>query len=144
MKLPRPRLPRLLAVALASLLLIGVGSLITSCGARSPLGKGDDPATDAATDGSDDGGDGGSDAPLIWPDGPRRDRQLPDWTIPPDVDGDKFVWPDAPPKDDTWPKNDIYPGGSGTPFGCFTDADCFHLRCCATPWGIKVCMEHCP
>jgi hypothetical protein len=144
MKPQQPRLPRVLAVILASVLMLGVGSLIVSCG-RSPLGKADGPASDAASDGSDDGGDDGRpDVPWVFPDGPRRDNLPPDWTIPPDVDRDKFIWPDAPPKEDAWPKNDIYPGGGGTPFGCFTDADCFHLRCCATPWGVKVCMEHCP
>ncbi len=127
MKLHPPRLPHLLTAVLASVLLIGVGSLILSCGARSPLGK-----------------DGRSDATWISPDGPRLDHQPFDGSIPPDIDRDKIIWPDAPSKDDAWPKNDIYPGGGGTPFGCFTDADCFHLRCCATPWGIKVCMEHCP
>ena len=57
---------------------------------------------------------------------------------------DIFVWPDSGKQDgasDLWPNpGDAY---SGTPFGCVTDADCFGLTCCSTPWGVKVCAKSC-
>jgi hypothetical protein len=34
-------------------------------------------------------------------------------------------------------------GYPGAPFGCRQDSDCFGLRCCATPWGVKLCKEVC-
>lgn len=57
---------------------------------------------------------------------------------------DTFEWPDVGDPDnqvgDLWPSGDMY---SGTPFGCTTDADCFGLKCCATPWGVKICSKTC-
>jgi len=55
---------------------------------------------------------------------------------------DQFVWPDQAQsqKDQqiVWP--DSY---SSTPFGCVSDTDCFNLRCCPTPWGVKICASDC-
>lgn len=65
--------------------------------------------------------------------GPRLDHGKPD-----------FLWPDLGkdlPTGDLWPNpTDTY---SGTPFGCTVDADCFGLKCCTTPWGVKVCAKVC-
>lgn len=60
-------------------------------------------------------------------------------------DGTKdFIWPDGDaPMIDVWPDVDTY-GGGGTPAGCIVDADCFHMLCCPTPWGVSLCMERCP
>lgn len=53
-------------------------------------------------------------------------------------------WPEgSTPSSDQWPgtKLDSY---QGAPFGCQTDTDCFGLRCCDTPWGVRLCAERCP
>lgn len=34
-------------------------------------------------------------------------------------------------------------GYSGNTFGCQSDNDCFGQRCCATPWGVKLCRSDC-
>ena len=56
---------------------------------------------------------------------------------------DTFIWPDNgdPDSGDLWPNpSDTY---AATPFGCTVDADCFGLKCCPTPWGVKVCSKTC-
>lgn len=52
-------------------------------------------------------------------------------------------WPEASPQQqDQWPtKLDTY---QGAPFGCQGDEECFGLRCCATPWGVRLCADRCP
>jgi hypothetical protein len=84
------------------------------------------PTLDSAT------GDG-----LWWPnpDGPTTkwdtNQQNPD-----------YQWPDAPPSQpDSFQWSDSY--SSASPFGCKTDSDCFGLKCCPTPWGVKLCAEVC-
>ncbi|PID38777.1 MAG: hypothetical protein CSB49_03810 [Proteobacteria bacterium] len=61
-----------------------------------------------------------------------------------DTKKDTFKWPDVGSRDgqvgDLWPTGDLY---SGTSFGCTTNADCFGLTCCATPWGVKICSKTC-
>ena len=70
----------------------------------------------------------------------------PDWPQQPDLPQtpDYYPqWPDAPPSQpDIWP----WPpdtGYFGSPFGCQQDSDCFGLKCCDTPWGVKLCAEVC-
>ena len=55
---------------------------------------------------------------------------------------DTFMWPDSSDQGtpDVWPTPETY---SGTPFGCTADADCFGLKCCSTPWGVKICAQAC-
>lgn len=55
---------------------------------------------------------------------------------------DQYVWPDTSPSqsDSLWPSTDGY---SGSPLGCRSDSDCFGLRCCDTPWGVKLCAASC-
>ena len=65
-------------------------------------------------------------------------------TVPwPDVQSpDKYKWPDQKPPGDKWP----WPGTDQyvpTPFGCQADTDCFGQKCCATPWGVKLCAPTC-
>jgi hypothetical protein len=57
--------------------------------------------------------------------------------------GDTQQWyPDTtqPTTDTFWPTGDAY---AGTPFGCEQDSDCFDLKCCPTPWGVKLCAATC-
>lgn len=66
-----------------------------------------------------------------------------DWLPWPDTrQPDQTVWPDIMPPADVrpWPQPDGY---VGSPFGCETDADCFGEKCCATPWGVKLCAATC-
>jgi hypothetical protein len=52
---------------------------------------------------------------------------------------------------DSWPASDFLPwpdqspgyDGSGAPFGCQSDNDCFGQKCCSTPWGVKLCAPTC-
>ena len=56
---------------------------------------------------------------------------------------DQIVWPDqGRPDQQIWPDtySDTY---SGAPFGCQADSDCFGQKCCATPWGVKLCAATC-
>jgi hypothetical protein len=58
---------------------------------------------------------------------------------------DQFSWPDQGPTQPQLdqgasPWSDSY---SGTGFGCASDADCFGLKCCSTPWGVKLCAATC-
>jgi hypothetical protein len=54
---------------------------------------------------------------------------------------DKYVWPDQKQGDKwPWPTPDQY---VPTPFGCQADSDCFGQKCCATPWGVKLCAPTC-
>lgn len=54
--------------------------------------------------------------------------QQPDW-----------MWPDTSTNpDQMWP-GDTY----ASPFGCQQDSDCFGLKCCSTPWGVKLCAPTC-
>jgi len=109
-----------------------------SCGRTQLNSAGGDPARDGSHDVAGDGPqDGIRDIPWWHRDATRRDAPRNDG---PRVD--LFVWPDTTPKDDLWPKTDTY--SSGTPFGCSSDADCFHIKCCPTPWGVKLCMGRCP
>lgn len=65
-----------------------------------------------------------------WVDGPGSDgAQAPDQSWPDTTAPDWFPWP-----------KDTY---SGSPFGCQHDSDCFGLKCCPTPWGVKLCAEIC-
>lgn len=64
------------------------------------------------------------------PDGQPSGEAIPDQAIP--------DWPTQVP--DSVPWADTY---SGSPFGCQSDADCFGLVCCPTPWGVKLCAETC-
>jgi hypothetical protein len=57
----------------------------------------------------------------------------------PDTTLDGYIWPDTGQDQYVWP--DFYP--SGNPFGCTSDADCFGQKCCATPWGVKLCAPTC-
>lgn len=75
--------------------------------------------------------------------GPRKDGALdaPLKDVP--VKLDKVKWPDLPPKRDKWPwPTDGY-AGSGSPFGCQLDSDCFGVKCCPTPWGVHLCAADC-
>jgi hypothetical protein len=45
-----------------------------------------------------------------------------------------------PQQQDSYQWPDVY---TGSPFGCQSDTDCFGLRCCPTPWGVKLCAEVC-
>lgn len=61
---------------------------------------------------------------------------------------DSYVspWTDTsnpPPQADSsmWPTPDSY---VPAPFGCREDNDCFGLRCCQTPWGVRLCAATCP
>lgn len=70
------------------------------------------------------------DWPQQYPDSPRMPDfypQTPD-TQPPQPD----FW--------YWPPDTGY---TGSPFGCQRDSDCFGLKCCETPWGVKLCAEVC-
>lgn len=70
------------------------------------------------------------DWPQVPPDGPQwPDYGQPDWYQPPKPD----LW--------YWPPDTGY---VGAPFGCHKDSDCFGLKCCETPWGVKLCAETCP
>lgn len=76
---------------------------------------------------------------LWWPtaDAP---QQKWDTGNPPQPD-QGYQWPDGPPPQvDAYQWPDTY---SGTPFGCQMDSDCFGLKCCPTPWGVKLCTEVC-
>jgi len=78
---------------------------------------------------------GGQDG-LWWP--PVDGNQKWDTGSTPDQ---PYQWPDAPPpQPDAYQWPDTY---SGTPFGCQADAECFGLKCCPTPWGVKLCTEVC-
>lgn len=65
------------------------------------------------------------------------------------VDGPQadFSWPDQ--SQDHWPSQDttVDQGTTdtytGPPFGCKKDSDCFGLKCCPTPWGVKLCAPSC-
>jgi len=53
-----------------------------------------------------------------------------------------YPYPDGPQQQPDfwyWPP-DTY---VGSPFGCQQDSDCFGLKCCTTPWGVKLCAEVC-
>ena len=84
----------------------------------------------------------------------------PDWggvkwdtgAFPTDTGGkpkDGFIpWPDVT-YPDIKPHSDLYPwppdlgGYTPSPFGCQLDSDCFGIRCCPTPWGVKLCAPVC-
>ena len=59
---------------------------------------------------------------------------MPPADMPP---SDQYVWPETSPPEGG---PDQYTGG---PFGCASDADCFGLKCCPTPWGVKLCAPTC-
>jgi hypothetical protein len=75
---------------------------------------------DASTAGTPYDPGGGSSTPSTYPDVSTPSSQADGWTVVPDT------------------------GYGGSPFGCVRDSDCFGLRCCATPWGVKLCQEVCP
>ncbi len=52
---------------------------------------------------------------------------------------DVYVWPDTQETKDSMQGSDY----AGTAFGCRVDADCFGQKCCATPWGVKLCAAKC-
>ena len=62
------------------------------------------------------------------------------------VTTDQPLWPDiwGP---EAGGKMDLFPpkadGYKPSPFGCTSDADCFGQKCCATPWGVKLCAPSC-
>jgi len=65
--------------------------------------------------------------------------QQQDTSIWPDLNQpDQYVWPDQGADKTIWP--DTYSSG---PFGCQADSDCFGLKCCPTPWGVKLCAPTC-
>jgi hypothetical protein len=67
-----------------------------------------------------------------YPDGPSYQPDLyPWWPDGPQQQPDLYPW---------WPDQGTY---SGSPFGCQQDSDCFGLKCCPTPWGVKLCAEVC-
>ena len=71
---------------------------------------------------------------------PPLDGQPPDTYIPwPDV-----TYPDSQPSPDLfpWPPQD-QGGYTPSPFGCQLDTDCFGIKCCPTPWGVKLCAPVC-
>ena len=71
---------------------------------------------------------------------PPSDGQPPDTAMSwPDV-----TFPDSQPSPDLfpWPPQDKG-GYTPSPFGCQLDADCFGLKCCPTPWGVKLCAPVC-
>jgi hypothetical protein len=109
---------RRFGVAVALIAAFGLGSL--ACSDDDPPSGTEDMKVEA-----------GSDAPVRL-DGPGGDTKK-----------DTFTWPDTGTPDgqpDLWPTGDLY---TGTPFGCTTDADCFGLKCCGTPWGVKICAKTC-
>lgn len=61
---------------------------------------------------------------------------------PPKYDKGGASLPDWPPTPDQSPTK-IDTGYKGGPFGCTHDAECFGLKCCPTPWGVKLCAESC-
>ena len=59
---------------------------------------------------------------------------------------DQPLWPDIWGPEGGGPKTDIFPQPDSykpSPFGCSSDADCFGQKCCATPWGVKLCAPSC-
>jgi hypothetical protein len=52
----------------------------------------------------------------------------------------KPLWPDLPQRDH-WIGPDTY--APPAPFGCQTDSDCFGVKCCPTPWSVKLCRNVC-
>lgn len=95
-------------------------------------GCSDDPPPTYEDNGSSTGDKGAGEGltPDIAQDQTQPDKTQPDQ--PP-------IWPDLHPIPDGTPQPDY----SGTPFGCQTEADCFGQKCCATPWGIKLCAPTC-
>ena len=78
-------------------------------------------------------------------DGPAPDKGPPSpdlkpWPDAPPTKPDQYVWPDLPQQQDQFVWPDTY---AGAPFGCVTDAECFGLVCCKTPWGISICAQQC-
>ena len=82
-------------------------------------------------------------------DGPQKyDQPQTKW----DTGGGKkdtaMPWPDTM-QPDWMPHGDLYPwppdqgGYTPSPFGCQLDGDCYGLRCCPTPWGVKLCATVC-
>ncbi len=71
--------------------------------------------------------------------------QPKDGPVPPDT---HIPWPDVT-YPDSKPASDLFPwppdqgGYSPSPFGCHLDADCFGVKCCSTPWGVKLCAPVC-
>jgi hypothetical protein len=70
--------------------------------------------------------------------------------LPPDGSGssDSYVWVDSyagsngsHDQANPWPQPEA--GYTGSPFGCEHDRDCFGLRCCKSPWGVKLCAASC-
>jgi len=80
-------------------------------------------------------------------DGNGGDWYYPSGDVPQYYDGPQqpdyfYPYPDGPPQQPDfwyWPP-DTY---AGSPFGCQQDSDCFGLKCCTTPWGVKLCAEVC-
>lgn len=105
--------------------------LLTSC-----PGSYDNPTPVDTGGGGGDGPKWYHDGPGPWYDAPHQDDG---WSQPPDT-----WWPQPdimPPQSDLFPPSpDMYTGG---PFGCTQDSDCFGLKCCPTPWGVKLCAETC-
>jgi len=62
----------------------------------------------------------------------------------PDQSRPDVMWPDLKADTAKPPIDYSVPGDyGGTPFGCQTNADCFGQKCCATPWGVKLCASAC-
>lgn len=81
---------------------------------------------------------GGQQDGLWWP---NPDAPPQKWDTGNQQQDQGYQWPDGPPPQvDSYQWPDTY---SGTPFGCQTDGDCFGLKCCSTPWGVKLCTEVC-
>jgi hypothetical protein len=110
-----------------------LGLALSACGARSSVLQPEEggPSDGAIEDRSREDGQPFPDA--------RRDVPV-DWAE--DQGRDKHLWPDLTKPKDQWPwPTDNY---QAIPFGCQSDADCFGQRCCATPWGVKLCAPECP
>jgi len=109
-----------------------MGILVMSFSLGCP-GEYDNPIEDSAADAPQDSVGTQQDGPALQPDTAYQDPEPIPW---PD-----FSWPDTQAPSDIYPwPPDTY---SGSPFGCRWDSDCFGLKCCPTPWGIKLCANTC-
>lgn len=106
-----------LAILAALLLAAGVAAVIVSCSDSSPGTTADGSTKKDVAVGQD-----GNITPK------------PDSTV------DSFFWPDGTITSDAWPQDQGY---TGSTFGCKDDSDCFGQKCCATPWGVRLCADAC-
>jgi hypothetical protein len=76
------------------------------------------------------------------PDKGTPDTSQVDTSPYPDTAQSDFAWPDTHPEG-MWPGDSAQYDANMAPFGCRTDKDCFGLKCCPTPWGVKLCAPTC-